>query len=292
MAAYHEDNADRMGKAAPDLIPVLASLLPHPDPEVQTHAATALANLAFGSPSHQSEAGEAGAVEELLDVCRGRAGVDAGDVGHRDGTSGGGTPLVASGIDKDGVDDTAEGGGGNRGRSGGGRSTPSSRTTNGRGRSESGEDEAGGVRGEVQRVGRTKKEGEPSNKRDQGATAECGEQEEHVSSTDESNAEKAETRDVCAERATKVGCEGNKGLIVARRQDEEEGGVEDEGGEEGGAAATMDVDAVQAATAALANLLCYSEANAVRLVAAGGIGVLVGLVSSYKPHNLLDFDQV
>ncbi|CAM9386389.1 unnamed protein product, partial [Ectocarpus sp. 8 AP-2014] len=291
VAAYNEDNADRMGKAAPDLIPVLASLLPHPDPEVQTHAATALANLAFGSPSYQSEAGEAGAVEALLDVCRGRAGVDAGDVGHRDGTSGGGTPLVASGIDKDGVDDTVEGGGGNRGRSGGGRSTPSSRTTNGRGRSESGEDEAGGVRGEVQRVGRTKKEREPSNKRDQGATADCGEQEEHMSSTDEANAEKAETRDVGAERATKVGCEGNKALIVARRQDEEEGGVEDEGGEEGGAAATMDVDAVQAATAALANLLCYSEANAVRLVAAGGIGVLVGLVSSYKPHNLLDFDQ-
>ncbi|CAN0600611.1 unnamed protein product, partial [Ectocarpus sp. 12 AP-2014] len=54
-----------MGKAAPDLIPVLASLLPHPDPEVQTHAATALANLAFGSPSYQSEAGEAGAVKAL-----------------------------------------------------------------------------------------------------------------------------------------------------------------------------------------------------------------------------------
>ena len=68
--------------------------------------------------------------------------------------------------------------------------------------------------------------------------------------------------------------------------------VEDKGGEEGGAAATMDVDAVQAATAALANLLCYSEANSVRLVAAGGIGVLVGLVSSYRPQNLLDFDQV
>ncbi|CAM9825753.1 unnamed protein product, partial [Laminaria digitata] len=53
----------------------------------------------------------------------------------------------------------------------------------------------------------------------------------------------------------------------------------------------MDVDAVQAATAALANLLCYSDANSIRLVAAGGIGVLVGLVSSYRPHNLLDSDQ-
>lgn len=65
-------------------------------------------------------------------------------------------------------------------------------------------------------------------------------------------------------------------------EDEKEYGVVD----------TMDVDAVQAATAALANLLCYSDTNSVRLIAAGGIGVLVGLVSSYRPHNLLDFDQV
>lgn len=291
MAAYHEDNADRMGKAAPDLIPVLSSLLPHPDPEVQTHAATALANLAFGSPSYQSEAGEAGAVGALLDVCRGRAGVDVGDGSDRDGTSGGGgSPLVACGVDKDSLDETAEGGDDSRGRSGGGRSTPTSRTPSGRGRSGSGEPEAGGGRGEVQQVGRTNMEGEPWNKRDQGA--ERGDKEEDLSSMDEAHAEKAEIRDIGAGSATKAACERNKGLIVARRQGEEEGVVEDEGGEEGGAAATMDVDAVQAATAALANLLCYSEANAVRLVAAGGIGVLVGLVSSYKPHNLLDFDQV
>lgn len=70
-----------------------------------------------------------------------------------------------------------------------------------------------------------------------------------------------------------------------------EGNLEEDG-EEGEVVDTMDVDAVQAATAALANLLCYSDINSVRLVAAGGIGVLVGLVSSYRPHNLLDFDQV
>ncbi|CAM9262946.1 unnamed protein product, partial [Ectocarpus fasciculatus] len=292
VAAYHEDNADRMGKAAPDLIPVLASLLPHPDPEVQTHAATALANLAYGSPSYQSEAGEAGAVGALLDVCRGRAGVDAGDGGDRDEASGGGgTPLFVSGVDKVSVDETAEGADDSRGRSGGGRSTPSSRTPGGRGRSGSGEPEAGGVRGEVQQVGRTKKEGEPRNTRDQESKAEREETEEVMSSMDEANAEKADIRDIGAGSATKAACEGNMGVNLARRQGEETGGVEDEGGEEGGAAATMDVDAVQAATAALANLLCYSEANAVRLVAAGGIGVLVGLVSSYKPHNLLDFDQ-
>lgn len=70
-----------------------------------------------------------------------------------------------------------------------------------------------------------------------------------------------------------------------------EGNLEEDG-EEGEVVDTMDVDAVQAATAALANLLCYSDVNSVRLVAAGGIGVLVGLVSSHRPHNLLDFDQV
>lgn len=71
-----------------------------------------------------------------------------------------------------------------------------------------------------------------------------------------------------------------------------EGNQEEDEENEDGVADTMDVDAVQAATAALANLLCYSDANSVRLVAAGGIGVLVGLISSYRPHNLLDFDQV
>ena len=54
---------------------------------------------------------------------------------------------------------------------------------------------------------------------------------------------------------------------------------------------SIDVDVMQASTAALANLLCYSEANSVRLVDAGGLGVLMGLLSSYRPHNLLDSDQ-
>lgn len=74
VAAYHEANADRMGKAAPNLIPVLVDLLAHPDAEIQAHTATALANLAHGSPTYQSDAGAAGAIEALLDVCRGRAG--------------------------------------------------------------------------------------------------------------------------------------------------------------------------------------------------------------------------
>ena len=121
VAAYHEDNVDRMGRAASDLIPVLVSLLPHPDPEVQVHAATALANLAHGSPSYQSEAGEAGAIGALLDVCRGKAGVGGSNgVGDADGGGDGGLETAVSGagmgtvVDMSGVSDNRleKGGGG------------------------------------------------------------------------------------------------------------------------------------------------------------------------------------
>lgn len=78
VAAYREANADRMGKAAPNLIPILVGLLAHPDAEIQAHTATALANLAHGSPAYQSDAGAAGAIEALIDVCRGRAGAGEG----------------------------------------------------------------------------------------------------------------------------------------------------------------------------------------------------------------------
>ncbi|CAM9427687.1 unnamed protein product, partial [Choristocarpus tenellus] len=75
-------------------------------------------------------------------------------------------------------------------------------------------------------------------------------------------------------------------------------GGKDNGGSDLGRAVTedggerMDVDALEAATAALANLMCLHEGNTVRLVDAGGIGVLVGLVSSFRATNLLDSDQV
>lgn len=312
VAAYHEDNVDRMGRAAPDLIPVLVSLLPHPDPEVQTHAATALANLAHGSPSYQSEAGEAGAVGALLDVCRGRAGVGGGDGvddadcdgngGQTTAVSGAGMGTVVGGL---GVSEKRieRGGGGE-----GGEAEPP------QGNSPRGKEDLKNATSEVKEL-YTEAQQEGDAKKDE---TRGGNEEE----TGEGTGEKwAQTRESNTEETTGTAVEvdgqaagkaaatakikrgrggegeyskvrdsaGGQGLVVVEQPEE---CVEDEGGEEGGAATTMDVDAVQAATAALANLLCYSEANSVRLVAAGGIGVLVGLVSSYRPQNLLDFDQV
>lgn len=237
VAAYHELNTDRMGKAAPGLIRVLVGLLPHPDAEVQAHAATALANLAYGSPSYQSEAGEAGAIGALLDVCRGRAGSGGGNA--HDGTS----TAVPLEVEE--------------------------------------EEELSNDRRKVSEnasvVGKLQEKNE----------------------TGERWARKRQ--DVDRPVPTTVSTDTAVARIVgaqneARKENEvDEEELECDGekrGEEGRTTETMDVDAVQAATSALANLLCYSDANGVRLVAAAGIGVLVGLVSSYKPHNLLDFDQV
>lgn len=281
VAAYHEENTDRMGRSAPGLIPVLVSLLPHPDPEVQAHAATALANLSHGSPSYQSEAGEAGAIRALLNVCRGRADIDGGDdvlggdgVGDGDGgdDDGGVSPTITGRMLED--SDSQRKGSKSHG-SEAAKNTRREEAKQGGSAKKEGEEkkeeEGGGRTGESARKGDSKKEDTTlsvaiTNKGDGGRG--CGQDQNNEIESDR---------------------EVGEGLMAMRQQP---GGVEDEGGEEGGAAATMDVDAVQAATAALANLLCYSETNSVRLVAAGGIGVLVGLVSSYRPQNLLDFDQV
>lgn len=224
MAAYHEANADRMGAAAPRLIPIVVALLSHQDAEIQAHAATTLANLAHGSPSYQGDAGEAGAIEALLDVCRGRAGCQLDAL-----------LIVQPCGDADDYERSARG----------------SRSQ----------------RKEVDREMETSVEG--------GASADVRDEKTTWDEKHRKTARKAELRTMVSETE------------AAANADD----LSEKGGEEAGSE-TMDVDAILAATAALANLLCYSDANSVRLVDAGGIGVLVGLVSSYRPQNLLDFDQV
>lgn len=294
VAAYHEENTDRMGRSAPDLIPVLVSLLSHPDPEVQAHAATALANLAHGSPSYQSEAGEAGAIRALLNVCRGRAGIGGsdGEVGGAGGGDdgvgdydGGVSPSVAEVVLKD--SDSQRKGSKSRG-SEAAKNTRREEIKQGgnviKGGEETKEEEGGGRTGESTRKDDSKEENTTVSVAISGERAGAVDTVASLPRSD-GGGDRGQDQNNENESDKEVG----EGLMAVRQQAD---GVEDKGGEEGGAAATMDVDAVQAATAALANLLCYSETNSVRLVAAGGIGVLVGLVSSYRPQNLLDFDQV
>lgn len=310
VAAYHEDNVERMGRAAPDLIPVLVSLLPHLDPEVQAHAATALANLAHGSPSYQSEAGEAGAIGALLDICRGRAGVGGCDgVGDADGGRGDGQATAVSGagmgtvVGMLGVSDNRI----ERGGEGAAAEPPPGDSPRGKKRLESNIPQVEDPYREVQQGGDAKKDEEKEGEKEETGDrtgekwAQTRDSEKEEATGPVVGADGRETGKVATRPAKKTGGRGGQGENAKARDEGGEGlmavpqpgeCVEDKGGEEGGAAATMDVDAVQAATAALANLLCYSEANSVRLVAAGGIGVLVGLVSSYRPQNLLDFDQV
>ncbi|CAN0120353.1 unnamed protein product [Scytosiphon promiscuus] len=278
VAAYHEGNTDRMGAAAPKLISVLVGLLPHPDPEVQVHAATALANLAHASPSYQSEAGEMGAIDALLHVCCGRAGVGGSDGtagGHVDGRTAG---TLLSAVDIDAVVEAAQETDcrGRAERNGVGDRPASSKTRPGRKQD---------LNVEISEIKATRK------KEQQGRCMELEEGEAEADDKSRTDDKWARARGSDPEQGASV-TGGGTGHLIRRVERQEEGKVEDETGEEVTAADTMDVDAVQAATAALANLLCYSETNSVRLVAAGGVGVLVGLVSSYRPHNLLDSDQV
>lgn len=228
VAAYHEANADRMGLAAPDIIPVVVSLLSHADAEVQAHAATTLANLAHGSPNYQGHAGENGAIEALLNLCRGRVGRDIdtiGIAGIRE-DEGGSKEDNECMTDREHCDDNAA------------------------------------------------------------CTVEGHDMSEIRRNENNIVADEADKESSCTTKCTSAllfttGSDCGKEQKEGGENKREEGGLD-----------TMDVDAIQAATAALANLLCYSDANSVRLVSAGGIGVLVGLISSYRPHNLLDFDQV
>ncbi|CAM9414363.1 unnamed protein product [Discosporangium mesarthrocarpum] len=88
-----------------------------------------------------------------------------------------------------------------------------------------------------------------------------------------------------------VGPKSGKEAVKIPRTEQQKGGQQiqcsvEDGGER------MDVDALEAATAALANLMCSHEGTAIRFVDAGGIGVLMGLMSSFRATNLLDSDQV
>lgn len=241
VAAYHEANAYRMGKIAPDLIPVLVSLLPHPDAEVQAHAATALANLTHKSSAHQSEAGEVGAIEALLDLCRGRAGNDRESLRDKN------CDIVALGGEVHG-----------------------SLVADGSKDFQSSTEGATEKKGEVDKQW-VRKRGSVKNVIATATTA-----------TTATTAMMPGMRVAKELRTLETSMEEQEELTPRRNKRDGEDGVVD----------TMDVDAVQAATAALANLLCYSESNSIKLVAAGGIGVLVGLVSSYRPQNLLNSDQV
>ena len=277
VAAYLEVNAARMGKAAPNLIRVLVGLLSHPDAEVQAHTATTLANLAHGCLAYQSEAGEAGAIKALLDICRGRARV-------------GGESCCIEGGKKEAVNADNCSGGGNKneakaedpliGIEGGGL-LPVMKPEN-----DSDIRQVGVDGGEM--LPATKKPQKVSDSKEHAHKEEEGRTSEQRATKNRQGIERAAASAMISTDASAM-------EIAPRLHENEEGQYEDVGtdvGEKGEVADTMDVDAVQAATAALANLLCYSDANSMRLVAAGGLGVLVGLVSSYRPHNLLDFDQV
>ena len=54
----------------------------------------------------------------------------------------------------------------------------------------------------------------------------------------------------------------------------------------------VDVDVIEAASAALANVVTLHTGNAVRLAECGGIDVLTHLITSNQIVNLLDFDQI
>lgn len=205
-----------MPNAAPELIRVLVGLLGHPNAEVQAHTATALANLSVGSPNSQSEAGRAGAVEALLDMCRERA--CGTGVGAYDSTSTAGVEMEAN--------------------------------TEGENRAE--------IVLEIKEEDKL----QPPKKID------------GCNSISESSAVAIVQGAAIPELESSE--ENGIGMVKAGGRREIE---------------SIDVDVMQASTAALANLLCYSEANSVRLVDAGGLGVLMGLLSSYRPHNLLDSDQ-
>lgn len=281
VAAYLEVNAARMAKAAPDLVRVLVGLLPHPDAEVQAHTATALANLAHGCPAFQSEAGEAGAINALLDVCRGRARARA---------RAGGDNYCLEGAEKVVNPDTCSVGG-------------EDYEGNAEEELRVGVDSGGMLPVMKPQLGSGSKELEiisegtllvVSKKPQMGKEEEEGTTREQWATKRRQGVERAATATTISTDTSAVGS-------VTGLHENEEGQCEDEDvgtgvgigvGEKKRVADTMDVDAVQAATAALANLLSYSDANSMRLVAAGGIGVLVGLMSSYRPHNLLDFDQV
>ncbi len=54
---------------------------------------------------------------------------------------------------------------------------------------------------------------------------------------------------------------------------------------------TLVVDILEAATAALANITCFSDANCERVLQEGGVGVMVHLLTTSLTENLLDLDQ-
>lgn len=303
VAAYLEVNAARMGKAAPDLVRVLVGLLPHPDAEVQAHTATALANLAHGCPAYQSEAGEAGAINALLNICRGRATARA---------RAGGDNYCLKGHEKEVHPDNRSGGGGEneanaeevlRVEVGGGGVLPETKPHLDSGSKELGVDE-GGTLVVVAAAASKKPQKGPEVSTEFADEKEEGEEEVSTISGKWATRRRQSVERASATRTATIptdasALEGSATGLHENEDGQHDDEYEDEGaefgagvGEKDGVADTMDVDAVQAATAALANLLCYSDANSLRLVAAGGIGVLVGLVSSYRPHNLLDFDQV
>lgn len=212
VAAYHEANAVRMCELAPDLIPVVVGLLSNVDSEIQAHAATTLANIAYGSPKHQGDAGEAGAIEGLLRVCQGRAG-----------------QVVDKTFTNQDQDKLRE---------------------------------------------HTKEDQEEVTRE----WTEVMKRSIFRERSDQNNMEESKTSGEALEGSTE---DRDSPWLRAQIELGEEGLLE-----------MMDVDAIQAATAALANLLCFCDANSVRLMEAGGLRVLVGLISSYRSQNLLDSDQV
>lgn len=214
-----------MPNAAPELINILVGLLRHPDAEIQAHTATALANLALRSPTSQSEAGRAGAVEALLDVCRGRA--CGTRVGRYDSSSAAGAEA--------------------------------------------------GV-GEGSNTEREKREGVALS---------------IMNALNEGEEKKLQPKKIDRWNGTSESSAVGvvQGTAMAELESGDGNGLGMDKAGERREVESIDVDAMQASTAALANLLCYSEANSVRLVDAGGLGVLMGLLSSYRPHNLPDSDQ-
>lgn len=54
---------------------------------------------------------------------------------------------------------------------------------------------------------------------------------------------------------------------------------------------TIVVDVLEAATAALANLTCFSDANCARVLEANGVEIMVSILTASLTENLLDIDQ-
>ena len=70
VAAYHENNNEVMGRTK-HCVETIVNLCRNSDEEIQTQAASTLANLGFASQKNQELIGACGGIDALVDLCRG-----------------------------------------------------------------------------------------------------------------------------------------------------------------------------------------------------------------------------